>query len=274
MIAVVTGTSSGLGAALSKLMLDRGWTVIGASRRSSREAVHHYNVDVSQEQECIDFITDVIDTYGTVDILVNNAGRGNHASIEHTSTQIWRDVFAVNIDSIFWLTREVLPHMRSHEAGHIINIASMAGVMGFPYNAAYVAAKHAVVGFTAALRAELLGTNIQATVVCPAGVISDWGDVTEGGSTNQLYAGAIPRSRVIAREQHLQLAPLFKLMSAEAAAAIIMNAIDVGRSNDIFTHEGSRELAEQAVTDRITLEDRHRALYLAMHEVYHKERNG
>jgi NAD(P)-dependent dehydrogenase (short-subunit alcohol dehydrogenase family) len=268
MIVVVTGSSSGLGAALASEFINRGATVIGASRRQVALPIHNYNADVSVENQCIQLILDVISEYGRIDVLINNAGRGNYASIEDTTTQMWHEIFAVNVDSMFWLTREVLPHMRHRNSGHIVNIASTAGTIGFPYNAAYVAAKHAAVGFTAALRTELMGTDINATVVCPAGVITDWGNVTLGGSINTLYAKAIPRSRVIAREQGLMLAPLFKLITADSAAKIIVDAINSGRCNDIFTHEGSRDLAVQASINRIELEDRHRALFLAMQEAY------
>lgn len=268
MIVLITGTSSGLGAALANLFIDRKATVIGVSRRPTALPIHNYNADVSVENQCVQLIRHVISEYGNIDVLINNAGRGNYASVEDTTTQMWHEIFAVNVDSMFWLTREVLPHMRSRNSGHIVNIASTAGTIGFPYNAAYVAAKHAVVGFTAALRAELMGTNINATVVCPAGVLTDWGNVTTGGSINALYAKAIPRSRVIARDQSLSLAPLFKLITADSAARIIVDAIDGGRCNDIFTHEGSKDLAVQATINRIELEERHRALFLAMQEVY------
>ena len=272
MIAVITGASSGIGNALAHMMLAQGHTVIGAARRVTADEWCEV-VDVSDEQQCNAFIDRGLHTHGHIDVLVNNAGRGNYASIEDTTTELWREMFSVNVDSMFWLTKRVLPVMRSKNAGHIINIASVAGRMGFPYNAAYIAAKHAVVGFTAALRAELIGTNVNATVVSPAGVITEWQEATVGGSMNALYARAIPRSRVKAREQELALAPLFKLMSAEQVSEIILQTIANGRSNDVFTHVGSDELAVQAITDRITLEDRHRALFLSMHEVY-KEDHG
>jgi len=281
MIAVITGASSGIGASLAQVMMDRGYTVVGAARRTTEHSWCKV-VDVSVEQECRSFIRNVIAEHGGIDVLVNNAGRGHYTSIEDTPTQLWREMFALNIDSMFWTTQETLPSMRARNSGAIINIASTAGRFGFPYNAAYVAAKHAVVGFTAALRAELLGTNIYATVVSPAGVATEWQEATAEGSQrdlsiNDLYAGAIPRSRVIAREQELSLAPLSKMMSSLQAAEIIMDTVESGRVNDVYTHDGTQALAEQAVTNRIELEDRHKALFLAMHEVYqehHKEHRG
>jgi short-subunit dehydrogenase len=275
---IITGATSGIGRALVVLMAQRGAKVAAVGRREDRlqalakecgPNVIAITADVSREDECERVAFESMRTLGSIDVLVNNAGRGNYASIEDTTTEQWRSMFAINVDTPFWLTRALLPHMKQRNSGHIINISSVAGRMGFPYNAAYVAAKHAVVGFTAALRAELLPTNINATIVCPAGVITEWGDATEGGSINQLYTAAIPRSRTIARDQGLPLAPLSKMMTAESVAQIIADVIAQGRSNDIFTHDGTQELAVDAVTNRMALEDQHRALWMAMKEVYH-----
>lgn len=275
--ALITGATSGIGRALTRLYAERGMRVVAVGRRAERlqelvqecgELVTPIVADVSQESECVRAVHEALAAVGEIDVLVNNAGRGNYASIEDTTTEQWHSMFTLNVDAPFWLTRALLPSMRARNSGHIINISSVAGRMGFPYNAAYVAAKHAVVGLTAGLRAELVGTNIFATVVCPAGVITEWGDVTEGGSINALYTAAIPRSRTIARDEGLPLAPLSKMMTAEQVAQIIADTVDVGRSNDIFTHDGTIELAVEAVTNRIELEDKHRALWLAMKDVY------
>jgi short-subunit dehydrogenase len=144
----------------------------------------------------------------------------------------------------------------------------VAGRYGHPFNAAYVAAKHAVTGFIAALRTELVGTNIHATNVCPAGIITEWADATEGGSIGALYGAAIPRSRTIAAEHGLALAPLSRMMRAEECADVIVSAIEAGRGDDVFTHPDTKEIAVQAVVDRCAQEDRFEALWRAMREVY------
>lgn len=273
---LITGASSGIGTALAHRFARRGDTVVLVARRSDRVATLAEQIraeggsatavsgDVSTEAGC----AAIAQQAGSVDILINNAGRGNYASVEDTPTDQWRSMFAVNVDGPFFLTRALLPGMKERNRGHIVNISSVAGRQGFPLNAAYVAAKHAVVGLTAALRAELIGTNVFATVVCPAGVLTEWGAVTEGGSINDLYGAAIPRSRTIANERSLTLAPLSRMMTPDEVADIIMHAVATGRTNDVFTHDGTAELAVQAVTDRIALEDAHAALWLAMREVY------
>lgn len=273
---VITGASSGIGAALSRACSNRGWTVYAVARRAERleelfaqdPRVHTIAADISTESGCRHVVESL--NGAAIDILINNAGRGNYASVEDTSTEQWHSMFAVNVDGPFFLTRALLPGMKERNSGHIINISSVAGRQGFPLNAAYVAAKHAVVGLTAALRAELTGTNVYATVVCPAGVLTEWGGVTEGGSINDLYGAAIPRSRTIAQERGLGLAPLSRMMTADEVANIILQAIDAGRVNDVFTHEGTMDLAAECVTNRIVVEDAHAALWLAMAEVYGK----
>lgn len=273
---VITGASSGIGAALTRACSNRGWTVYAVARRAERleelfahdPRVHTIVADISTESGCRNVVDSL--TGAAIDILINNAGRGNYASVEDTSTEQWHSMFAVNVDGPFFLTRALLPAMKERNSGHIINISSVAGRQGFPLNAAYVAAKHAVVGLTAALRAELTGTNVYATVVCPAGVLTEWGGATEGGSINDLYGAAIPRSRTIAHERGLGLAPLSRMMTAEEVADIILQAIDAGRVNDVFTHEGTMDLAVECVTNRIAVEDAHAALWLAMAEVYGK----
>jgi short-subunit dehydrogenase len=285
-VVVITGASSGLGAALALNAASRGCRVVLVARRQDRlqsvaEAVTERGgqaicivADVSIESECERVINEVIATCGRIDVLINNAGRGNMNSVEDTPTEQWRSMFAVNVDSIFWLTARALPHMRRTNAGSIVAISSVAGRYGHPFNAAYVAAKHAVVGFIAALRTELVGTNINACVVCPAGIITEWADATEGGSIGALYGAAIPRSRTIAREQGLATAPLSRMMTAEECATIIIDAILAGRSDDVFTHSGTKDIAVQTVQDRCAQEDRFEALWLAMAESYASQRSS
>lgn len=283
-VVVVTGASSGLGTALALNAASHGCRVVLVARRQDRlqsvaEAVVERGgqaiciaADVSIESECERVINEVVTACGRIDVLINNAGRGNMNSVEDTPTEQWRSMFAVNVDSVFWLTARALPHMRRANAGSIVAISSVAGRYGHPYNAAYVAAKHAVVGFIAALRTELVGTGINATVVCPAGITTEWGDVTEGGPIGALYGRAIPRSRTIAREQNLATAPLSRMMSADECAAMIMASILAGRGDDVFTHSGTKDIAVQCVQDRCAQEDRFEALWLAMAEAYASQR--
>ncbi|MBL0321225.1 MAG: SDR family NAD(P)-dependent oxidoreductase [Ignavibacteria bacterium] len=279
-VVVITGASSGIGAACAVQCARKGASVVLVARREDRlrdvaEQVRTAGgspmvivADVSREDDCYRVVDSVATAFGHIDVLINNAGRGNHASVEDTPTEQWRSMFTLNVDSVFWLTSRALPIMKRADKGHIVAISSVAGRYGHPFNAAYVAAKHAVVGFIAALRTELVGTNVHATTVCPAGVITEWADATEGGSIGALYAKAIPRSRTIARDRGLGTAPLSKMMSADDCASIVLDAVERGRTDDVFTHLGTKEIAVQAVEDRCAQEDRFETLWLAMREAY------
>jgi len=161
-----------------------------------------------------------------------------------------------------------LKHMKAQGSGHIINIASVAGTMGFPFNSAYVSAKHAVMGFTASLRAELAGTNIHATAVCPDGVITEWGAVTEGGPIGNLFMSGIRESRGIAKELGINLAPLVPMLSAKDAAQIIYDASMNPPSHDVYTHKGTHERAIGFAQNRSEAEKAMLALYIGMQKAY------
>ncbi len=279
MKAVITGASSGIGEALARRLANGKAELILVARRADRlddlasglrssgNIVHVVPADLEQPAEVLRVAAHTLETLDRIDVVVHNAGRGHLASVEGTSLEQWRRMFALNVDAPYLLTQQLLPRFRKQQGGHLLFVSSMAGKIGYPYNAAYVAAKHALVGFVAGLRSELIGTNIHATVVCPSGVASEWGDATDGGSINDLYAKAIPRSREIARDNQLPLAPLKKLISSDSAAQCIVEAIERGRSNDVYTHDGTEELAVMANVNRMHLEDQHRALWLAMTEI-------
>mgnify|MGYP000564593649 CR=1 FL=1 len=279
-VVLLTGASSGLGAALAEALGARGARVALVARRTGLlEAVAArvrdaggtplvLPADVSIEADCARVVEQTLETFGTVDVLVNNAGRGNRASVEDTTTADLENMFKLNVYSQFWLAAHVLPAMKKQASGHIVNISSFAGKVGFPFNAAYVASKHAVVGFTASLRAELLDTGVEATCVCPAGIITDWADVSDGGPIGEVFAQGIKASRTIARDRALPLAPLTRMMTATDVATQILEAIDAGRSDDLFTHEGTEEQALLACTQRRALEDTMLPMFLGMREAY------
>ncbi|MDZ4744960.1 MAG: SDR family NAD(P)-dependent oxidoreductase [bacterium] len=279
-VIIITGASSGMGAALAVLLGERNARIALVARRTDKllEVAERVSsaggtplvitADVSQEAECASVVQATLDAFGTVDVLVNNAGRGNRASVEDTTTADLDAMFRLNVYSQFWLTARVLPIMKTKRSGHIVNISSFAGKVGFPYNAAYVAAKHAVVGFTASLRAELIETGVEATCVCPAGITTDWADVSDGGPIGDVFAHGIKASRTIARERALPLAPLTRMISAESAAEMLFNVIEGGRTDDVFTHDDTREQAILATSKRCVLEDKMLPLFLGMRQAY------
>lgn len=279
-VVLITGASSGIGASLAVLCAGRGATVVLVARRADRLAAVADAVrtaggtpmvivaDVSNEEDCGRIVRTTLEHAGTVDVLVNNAGRGNCASVEDTTTEQMQSIMSLNVYSLFWLTSRVLPIMKARNSGSIITVSSVAGKMGFPFNAAYVAAKHAAVGFTAGLRAELMATNIHATVVCPDGVTTEWGMATEGSPIGELFVKGIRKSKRFAQDLGRPLPPLKHMISADVAAQVIFDTIEGGRSNDVYTHDGSREQTIAVATDRMAQEDAMAPLYLGMNEAY------
>lgn len=260
-VTVITGASSGIGTALARRLAAQGHRLVIAARRTDRlatleqelraggAAVLTVGCDVTKRAEAEELIHRTVQTFGQIDVLVNNAGRGHFSSIEDTTDEMIESMFAVNAYALWYTTRPALAYMRARGSGHIINIASMAGKIAFPYNSAYVAAKHACVGFTHALRLELAETGIHASVVCPAGVLTDWATTTEGGSILEMFSESGAEAKRIAAERGVPLPPIEGVKSAEAVAEAIAACIHRPAA-EVYTHKGSREFVVLSAESR------------------------
>jgi short-subunit dehydrogenase len=280
-VAVITGASSGIGAALAKRLAQEGAIVVLAARRIDKlhdvaeqinaaggQAVIH-PADVTVKAEAEHLIHQTVEDLKRIDILVNNAGRGHFASVEDTTDEMIQSMFKVNVFSLWYTVRPALKYMKQQGRGHIINVASMAGKLGYPYNSAYVAAKHAVVGFTMALRQELVETGIHASVVCPAGVKTDWANVTEGGSMLPLFSESGPLIKAIAAERGIALPPIEGVLPPEAIAEKILACI-YHPVAEVYTHRGAKEFVELAAHDREAAERHQVPVVLGERAVYEK----
>jgi uncharacterized protein len=284
-VTVITGASSGIGTALARQLSREGHTLVLAARREERLAtleqelrtagatVLSVRCDVTQRTEAEELINRTVREFGRIDILVNNAGRGHFSSVEDTTDAMIESMFAVNVYALWFTTRPALKHMRARGSGHIINIASIAGKIGFPYNSAYVAAKHACVGFTHALRLELVETGIHASVVCPGGVMTEWASATEGGSILTLFSESGPDVKRIAKERGAKLPPIEGVIAAEAVAEAILACIRQPAA-EVYTHRGSREFVVLSAQSREEAEQYQIPVVLGERSVYERLKRG
>lgn len=178
-VALVTGASSGLGAAVAQVFAERGASVFGIARDAERmaavfEAVPngvYSSVDITSAAACRDAVADCVRQFGRLDVLVNAAGYHQMRHTTSVADEDWDYDLAVNLNGPFYLCRAALPHLLE-AAGNIVNVSSIAGVEGEVYSAGYCAAKHGLVGLTRALAIEFTKEQLRVNVVCPGGMMT------------------------------------------------------------------------------------------------------
>lgn len=179
----ITGCSTGFGRELAKLIIARGWRAVVTARDKSRivdlaegfeDRVLALDLDVTDAAQITAAADAAQARFGRVDVLVNNAGYGYQATIEEGEEAEIRMQFDANVFGLFAMTRAILPGMRERRRGHIINITSVAGIVGFPGSGYYAASKHAVEGWSDALAAEGKPLGIKVTCVEPGPFRTDW----------------------------------------------------------------------------------------------------
>ncbi len=186
--AIVTGASSGIGAAIARALAAEGARVAGGARRVDRlETDVKLELDVTDRASCERFVDEAMQALGGLDILVNNAGLGlGREPFDASSEEDEETVLETNVHGLLRMTRLCLPHIRDN--GHIINLGSIAGRQAYENAAVYVASKFAVRGFTYALREDLLGRPIRLTTVDPGLVESSFSCVRFRGDEEKAKA--------------------------------------------------------------------------------------
>ena len=187
-VAIVTGASRGIGRAISVALAQETATIVLTARsiqelQNTAEQVkkaggvaHIIHVELTEEQSIRNLVQVTGEKLGRLDVLVNNAGVTHSAELEQTSTDDWQRCISINARAPFILCREALPLLKKSQAAHIINIASVVGIKGYPLQSAYTASKHALRGMTISLAEELRGSNIRVHLLCPGGVDTDMVD--------------------------------------------------------------------------------------------------
>jgi NAD(P)-dependent dehydrogenase (short-subunit alcohol dehydrogenase family) len=174
---IVTGASSGIGAAIARAFAKAGYNVMAAGRDNGRlesVASEHPNIrpwigDISKAATCDDLVAATLACFGQIDTLVNNAGIIIRATTAETSDDDWRSTMAVNLDAAFYLSRSAMPHLLK-QRGAIINIASDWGLQGGERAVAYCASKGALVQMTRAMALDHAQQGLRVNAICPGDV--------------------------------------------------------------------------------------------------------
>ena len=215
--AIVTGGGTGIGAAIAAALVAEGASVSRIGRRRAALGPQGFVADVTDRAQVDAAFAAARAAHGPVSILVNNAGAAVAGPFGKLAAEGWRHMLAVNLDGVFHCSQAALADLRGADAGRIVTIASTAGLRGYAYTAAYVAAKHGAVGLMRALAAEYAGTALTANAVCP------------GFTDTDLVAGALAniraktgRSEEAARAELAALNPSGRLiLPAEIAEAVV-----------------------------------------------------
>lgn len=233
-VAVVTGSTSGIGLAIATAMAKEGASVVingfgdaaeieairVSLEREHGVAVSYVPADLSTAQGCVDLIRQASSRHGNVDILVNNAGIQYLAPIEQFPAERWDAIIALNLSAVFHCTAAVLPLMKQARRGRIINISSTHGLVASVHKAAYVAAKHGVIGLTKVTALETAGQGITCNAICPG-----WTKTPLSEKQIDDYAAKIGRDRTeVAREMLAEKQPSEQYVLPEqlGAAAVFL----------------------------------------------------
>ncbi len=206
-VAAITGAAQGIGRRTAEVLAERGYALalndvrapaesLAAVRRRGAEALEFVG-DISNEAVVADFATAARSAWGRVDVLVNNAGISLIAPAEKTSAEDLRRVIEVNLIAPFLLCKAFGAIMLAQRAGSIVNVASVAGLLGIADRAAYNASKHGLIGLTRTLAAEWGGRGVRCNAVCPGWVKTemDAADQARGTYSDSDITGRIPMAR-------------------------------------------------------------------------------
>ncbi|HET8528981.1 MAG TPA: SDR family NAD(P)-dependent oxidoreductase [Gaiellaceae bacterium] len=193
--AIVTGASSGIGAATARALAGAGVRVAGGARRVDRlETEVALELDVTDPRSCERFVDEAVERLGGLDVLFNNAGLAlGRYPFDESNEEDEHAVFNTNVNGLVRMTRLCLPHIR--DGGHVVNMGSVAGRQAYEHGATYVTSKFAVRGFTYALREDLLGRPIRITTVDAGLVETEFSVVRFKGDAEKaaaVYRGVDP----------------------------------------------------------------------------------
>lgn len=233
--ALVTGGGTGIGAATARALAAQGAAVsLVGRRREPLEAMAAQlpgtctaAADVTDRAQVDAAFAAARAAHGPISILVANAGAATAMPFARLTPELWRQTQAVNLDGVFHCCQAALPDLLAASAGRIVTVASVAGLVGAPYIAHYVAAKHGAVGLMRALAAEFAGKGLTANAVCPGYVDTDLTDQSVANITAKTG-----RSEAEARAGLAAMNPSGRLITPDEVAALVLELILSTRSGE------------------------------------------
>ena len=233
--AIITGSTSGIGLGIAERLAAQGANVVVNSYSDRKEdhavaaaiaAKHgveavYIRADMSKPEDARGLVEQAVARFGGVDILVNNAGIQHVAPVETFPTERWDAIIAINLSSAFHTIAAAVPHMKAAGYGRIVNIASAHGLRASPYKAAYVAAKHGVVGLTKTVALELAGKGVTCNAVCPGFVLTPLVEtqIDDRAKETGLDRETVIREIILAKQPSKEFATVEEIAAATAFLA-------------------------------------------------------
>lgn len=214
-VAIVTGAARGIGEGIALKFAEHGANVAFTyvSNSSAEKAAvletkltdmgvkaKAYKSNAGDFSQCEAFVNDVLKEFGTVDICVNNAGISKDNLLLRMTPEQWNDVIQVNLNSVFYMTKQVIRPMMKAKSGSIINMSSIIGEIGNAGQSSYAASKAGIIGFTKSIAKELGSRNIRCNAVAPGFVETDMTHYLKEGEGAEKYKAGIPLGRFASTE--------------------------------------------------------------------------
>jgi 3-oxoacyl-[acyl-carrier protein] reductase len=214
-VAIVTGAARGIGEAIALKFASQGaniaFTYVSDSSKEKAAALESklssagikakaYQSNAGDYSQCESLVNEVIKEFGTVDILVNNAGISKDNLLLRLTAEQWNDVIQVNLNSVFYMTKQVIKPMMKARNGVIINMSSIVGETGNAGQSSYAASKAGIIGFTKSVAKEIGSRNIRCNAIAPGFVETDMTSYLKEGAAAENYISRIPLGKFASGE--------------------------------------------------------------------------